>query len=163
MRRHIAYSGCCLEPELSRLCRHFAHAGLGAERISFDLESGEVNLLDTRYWQRPEVRQRCVGRARCAGQDSDSSGGGAQHGARLAHSACRPLLPPRPQVIESIFYMWRATHDRKWRDMGWKMWRAIDTHARWEGGYSGALDVAQVRRGVACSEPAGALQPCPTA
>ena len=55
---------------------------------------------------------------------------------------CRTL----PQVIESIFYMWRATHDRKWRDMGWKMWRAIDAHARWDGGYSGALDVSQVGR-----------------
>lgn len=43
--------------------------------------------------------------------------------------------------------MWRATHDRKWRDMGWKMWRAIDAHARWDGGYSGALDVSQVCRG----------------
>jgi len=38
------------------------------------------------------------------------------------------------QVIESIFYMWRATHDRKWRDMGWKMWRALDTLSRWDGG-----------------------------
>ena len=25
-------------------------------------------------------------------------------------------------MIESIFYMWRATHDQKWRDMGWQMW-----------------------------------------
>ena len=92
-------------------------------------------------------------------RDSDSSGGGAHHGVCLAHGACCLLLPPRPQVIESIFYLWRATHDRKWRDMGWKMWRAIDTHARWEGGYSGALDVSQVRRGVA---PSRSLQPCST-
>ncbi|KAI7835449.1 hypothetical protein COHA_010654 [Chlorella ohadii] len=76
-------------------------SGLGAERISFDDQTGEVQLMDSRYWQRPEV-------------------------------------------IESIFYMWRATHDRKWRDMGWKMWRAIDSHARWDGGYSGALDVSQL-------------------
>jgi hypothetical protein len=26
------------------------------------------------------------------------------------------------QVIESIFYLWRATKDPKWRDMGWQMW-----------------------------------------
>lgn len=48
-------------------------------------------------------------------------------------------------MIESIFYMWRATKDKRWRDMGWRMWRAIEKHARWEGGYSGALDVDAVR------------------
>lgn len=48
------------------------------------------------------------------------------------------------QVIESIFYMWRATHDRRWRDMGWQMWRAVQAHCRWEGGYSGALNATQV-------------------
>ena len=30
-------------------------AGLGAEKIDFDGWTGEVTLLDTRYWQRPEV------------------------------------------------------------------------------------------------------------
>lgn len=28
--------------------------------------------------------------------------------------------------------------------MGWRMWRAIEKQARWEGGYSGALDVDAV-------------------
>ena len=56
-----------------------------------------------------------------------------------------PWLSPAPaQVIESIFYMWRATHDPKWRDMGWQMWRAIERYARWEGGYSGAHNADQV-------------------
>ncbi|KAL4857147.1 Mannosyl-oligosaccharide 1 [Chlorella vulgaris] len=76
-------------------------SGLGAERISFDQQSGQLVISDERYWQRPEV-------------------------------------------IESIFYMWRATKDKRWRDMGWRMWRAIEKHARWEGGYSGALDVDAV-------------------
>lgn len=54
------------------------------------------------------------------------------------------MLLTSVQVIESIFYMWRATHDRKWRDMGWQMWRAIEHYARWEGGYSGAHNADQV-------------------
>lgn len=77
--------------------------GLGAERISFDKQTGAVHTADGRYWQRPEV-------------------------------------------IESIFYMWRATHDPRWREYGWAMWSAIEKYAKWEGGYSGALDANQARR-----------------
>lgn len=76
-------------------------SGLGAERIMFDPSSGHISVVDSRYWQRPEV-------------------------------------------IESIFYMWRATHDEKWREMGWKMWTAIDRHARWEGGFSGSTNADAV-------------------
>ena len=55
--------------------------------------------------------------------------------------------PPRPrshQVVESLFYMWRATREPRWRDMGWRIWRAIQAHCRWEGGYSGAVNATQV-------------------
>lgn len=27
----------------------------------------------------------------------------------------------RPETVESIFYMWRATHDIKYREWGWKI------------------------------------------
>jgi hypothetical protein len=27
----------------------------------------------------------------------------------------------RPETIESVFYMWRLTGDRKWQDQGWTM------------------------------------------
>lgn len=50
---------------------HPLPAGLGAERISINPATGEVSIVDARYWQRPEV-------------------------------------------IESIFYMWRATRDPRW-------------------------------------------------
>lgn len=30
----------------------------------------------------------------------------------------------RPETIESVFYMWRTTGDRKWQDMGWTMFVA---------------------------------------
>ena len=97
-------------------------AGLGAERINFDLATGQISIVDGRYWQRPEVRgwrAQLVAR-RCSAA------------ARLPAPAWRAPLrdPPAPapagrgcpQVIESIFYMWRATKDPKWRDMGWQMW-----------------------------------------
>lgn len=28
--------------------------------------------------------------------------------------------------------------------MGWRMWKAIEEHCRWEGGYSGAIDANTV-------------------
>ena len=30
-------------------------AGVGAERINFDHRTGEIQIVDQRYWQRPEV------------------------------------------------------------------------------------------------------------
>lgn len=44
----------------------------------------------------------------------------------------------RPEVIESIFYAWRATKDQKWREYGAQMWAAIQRHSRVDtGGYAG--------------------------
>ncbi|PSC71105.1 mannosyl-oligosaccharide 1,2-alpha-mannosidase MNS1-like [Micractinium conductrix] len=97
--RYLEFAG-----NMTQACFQLYNAtgsGLGAERITFDLDSGEIFVTDSRYWQRPEV-------------------------------------------IESIFYMWRATHDQKWRDMGWQMWRAIGRYARQEGGYSGSHNADQV-------------------
>eukprot|EP00887_Chlorella_sp_A99_P007757 scaffold20.g7757.t1 len=51
----------------------------------------------------------------------------------------------RPEVIESIFYMWRATKDPKYRDWGWRMFVALQKHCKQEGGYSGSFDVMQAR------------------
>ena len=30
----------------------------------------------------------------------------------------------RPETIESVFYMWRITGDKKWQDKGWSMFHA---------------------------------------
>ena len=43
----------------------------------------------------------------------------------------------RPEVIESIFYMWRFTHDPKYREWGWSIAHAIEKHCRTEAGYHG--------------------------
>ncbi|KXL49928.1 MAG: glycoside hydrolase family 47 protein [Acidomyces sp. 'richmondensis'] len=36
----------------------------------------------------------------------------------------------RPEAIESVFYMYRITGDPYWREVGWNMFIAIDTHTR---------------------------------
>ena len=40
----------------------------------------------------------------------------------------------RPEAIESIFYAWRTTGDRKWQDLGWNMFTSWMEHAITESG-----------------------------
>uniref|UniRef100_I3KPM4 alpha-1,2-Mannosidase n=1 Tax=Oreochromis niloticus TaxID=8128 RepID=I3KPM4_ORENI len=47
----------------------------------------------------------------------------------------------RPEVIETYMYMWRFTHDPKYREWGWEAVQALEQHCRVEGGYSGVRDV----------------------
>ncbi|XP_019959259.1 mannosyl-oligosaccharide 1,2-alpha-mannosidase IA [Paralichthys olivaceus] len=47
----------------------------------------------------------------------------------------------RPEVIETYMYMWRFTHDPKYREWGWEAVQALEQHCRIEGGYSGVRDV----------------------
>ncbi|XP_072542424.1 mannosyl-oligosaccharide 1,2-alpha-mannosidase IA [Salminus brasiliensis] len=47
----------------------------------------------------------------------------------------------RPEVIETYMYMWRFTHDPKYRQWGWEAVQALEQHCRLEGGYSGVRDV----------------------
>lgn len=48
----------------------------------------------------------------------------------------------RPEALEAIFYMWRHTHNQKYRDWGWRIFQAIETQCKIEtGGYSGLRDV----------------------
>lgn len=49
----------------------------------------------------------------------------------------------RPEVVESLFYLWRATHDQKYRDWGWAIFQAIEKHCKKEAGYSGTTSVSQ--------------------
>ncbi|RYC57274.1 hypothetical protein CHU98_g8932 [Xylaria longipes] len=45
----------------------------------------------------------------------------------------------RPEAIESVWYMYRITGDKKWQDKGWKMFEAIIRHTTTEAG-SSAID-----------------------
>ncbi|XP_034030006.1 mannosyl-oligosaccharide 1,2-alpha-mannosidase IA isoform X2 [Thalassophryne amazonica] len=47
----------------------------------------------------------------------------------------------RPEVIESYMYMWRLTHDPKYREWGWEAIEALEEHCRVESGFSGIRDV----------------------
>ena len=48
----------------------------------------------------------------------------------------------RPEVVESVFYAWRETHDQKWRDYARDIWRAIAKHCQVDSG--GFTDVRHV-------------------
>jgi mannosyl-oligosaccharide alpha-1,2-mannosidase len=41
------------------------------------------------------------------------------------------------ETLESIFYFYRYTKDEKYRDMGWKLFEAIQAHCRANSGYTG--------------------------
>ncbi|XP_077156899.1 mannosyl-oligosaccharide 1,2-alpha-mannosidase IA [Paroedura picta] len=47
----------------------------------------------------------------------------------------------RPEVIETYMYMWRITHDPKYRQWGWEAVEALEKYCRVDGGYSGVRDV----------------------
>jgi len=47
----------------------------------------------------------------------------------------------RPETFESYFYLWRLTHDQKYREWGWEAVQALERHCRSEGGYSGLKNV----------------------
>uniref|UniRef100_A0A8C5EIX1 alpha-1,2-Mannosidase n=1 Tax=Gouania willdenowi TaxID=441366 RepID=A0A8C5EIX1_GOUWI len=47
----------------------------------------------------------------------------------------------RPEVIESYMYMWRLTHDPKYREWGWEAVEALEQHCKVESGFSGIRDV----------------------
>mmetsp|Transcript_22442 Transcript_22442/g.56300 ORF Transcript_22442/g.56300 Transcript_22442/m.56300 type:complete len:567 (-) Transcript_22442:36-1736(-) len=51
----------------------------------------------------------------------------------------------RPELVESIFYLWRFTHDPIYRQWGWEVFRAIEKHCRVENGYVGLADVQNER------------------
>ncbi|XP_069827824.1 mannosyl-oligosaccharide 1,2-alpha-mannosidase IA-like isoform X1 [Dendropsophus ebraccatus] len=47
----------------------------------------------------------------------------------------------RPEVAESYLYLWRMTHNPKYREWGWEIVQALDTYCRIDSGFSGIRDV----------------------
>jgi len=47
----------------------------------------------------------------------------------------------RPETVESLFVLWRTTHDNIYREWGWEIFQAIETHCKTPNGYSGIRDV----------------------
>jgi len=42
----------------------------------------------------------------------------------------------RPEVIQSVFYMWRLTGERKWLNVAWEMWESVDKLVRTVDGHA---------------------------
>lgn len=47
----------------------------------------------------------------------------------------------RPETVESFFVLWRLTHDPIYRQMGWKIFKAIQKYCKSNYGYSGVKNV----------------------
>ncbi|XP_069080021.1 mannosyl-oligosaccharide 1,2-alpha-mannosidase IC [Pleurodeles waltl] len=47
----------------------------------------------------------------------------------------------RPEVVESYMYLWRFTHDPKYRQWGWDVVKALEKYCMVETGFSGIRDV----------------------
>ncbi|KAI0035311.1 glycoside hydrolase [Vararia minispora EC-137] len=50
----------------------------------------------------------------------------------------------RPETIESLFLMWRLTHEERWRVHGWNIFRALEDFTRTSSGYASLRHVDQV-------------------
>jgi mannosyl-oligosaccharide alpha-1,2-mannosidase len=51
----------------------------------------------------------------------------------------------RPETVETLFVLFQTTGDDKYREMGWKIFEAIEKHCKIQsGGYSGVRDVLQI-------------------
>mmetsp|Transcript_34867 Transcript_34867/g.79519 ORF Transcript_34867/g.79519 Transcript_34867/m.79519 type:complete len:609 (+) Transcript_34867:18-1844(+) len=51
----------------------------------------------------------------------------------------------RPETVETLFYMWRYTHDEKYREWGWEIFQAFEKWTKVStGGYVGLRDVRSV-------------------
>jgi mannosyl-oligosaccharide alpha-1,2-mannosidase len=49
----------------------------------------------------------------------------------------------RPETIESLYYGYRATGDKKWQDWAWEAFEALNRMSKVEGGYTGLRSVMQ--------------------
>ena len=50
----------------------------------------------------------------------------------------------RPETVESLFMLWRATGDRRYREWGWELFQSFERHCKVTGGgYSGIVDVRE--------------------
>ncbi|KAI8973528.1 glycoside hydrolase [Mycotypha africana] len=54
----------------------------------------------------------------------------------------------RPETIESVFYYYRMTDDERYKNIAWKMFKAIDKYAKTESGYTivDNVDVVPVKQ-----------------
>ncbi|KAI8926322.1 glycoside hydrolase [Entophlyctis helioformis] len=74
----------------------------------------------------------------CYGSYASSNSG--LGGEQVDGTSLRPLTESyylRPEVVESLFYMWRLTHDIKYRTWGWSIVEALESRCRGAAGFHG--------------------------
>ena len=47
----------------------------------------------------------------------------------------------RPETVESLFYLWRVTGEPKYREWGWSIFEAFQTHSRTPSGAFASVEV----------------------
>lgn len=50
----------------------------------------------------------------------------------------------RPETLESVFYYYRLTGDKKYQDLAWKLYLAIESYAKTNAGFTRIDNVDQV-------------------
>ncbi|KAI9910342.1 hypothetical protein PsorP6_011158 [Peronosclerospora sorghi] len=55
-----------------------------------------------------------------------------------------PQYHLRPETIESLFYLYRVTKNSKYRELGWEIFRALETHAKTKHGYAAVRNVTKL-------------------
>ncbi len=58
-----------------------------------------------------------------------------------------PGYPLRPEIVESAFYLWRATKDERYQEMGRRFLEDLVTHCRTDSGYTVLDDVVTKAQG----------------
>lgn len=48
----------------------------------------------------------------------------------------------RPETVESLFYLWRLTGNKTYKEWGWNIFQAFEKNSRVESGYVGLKDVS---------------------
>ncbi|KAJ3159203.1 hypothetical protein HK101_001108 [Irineochytrium annulatum] len=78
-------------------------------------------------------------------------GGESTHGESLAVQngnyflrLIESIVGFRPEAVESLFYMWRLTHEQKYRDWGFQVAKALNAYCRSKYGFHGLSNVDQV-------------------
>jgi len=50
----------------------------------------------------------------------------------------------RPEAVETWFYMYRLTGEKKYRDWGWEFYKAIELNTQLDSGYGGLYDASSI-------------------
>ncbi|KAJ7097275.1 glycoside hydrolase family 47 protein [Mycena belliarum] len=66
----------------------------------------------------------------------------------------------RPETIESLYILWRVTGEAKWREMGWRIFKAIERETRTPVGYA-SLRTVEVTPGVKQDSMPRCVNPLP--